>query len=231
MQNKSETPATQALDLRLRRRCRALGAAALAAALLVPWTPSLGAATGDAGKGGEKPAEADKRSVEEKRQALLKMRDESLKRLYAKKPEVKAEIGKAEGYAVFEARSVYAVVFVGIRGKGVLVDNKSGKVTYMNMTRAGTGPGVGARKYRLVFVFKSRSLLDQFASTGADVSAEAKATIKFTDEGGQEVGASGSFNPYLSVYELSDRGLAVEASWGGTAYVPDAELNAAGGPQ
>ena len=231
MKNRSETPAIQAVDLRLRRQWRAYWTAALVAALLAPWAPVLGATTGNAGKGGEKPAEADKRSVEEKRQAVLKMRDETLKRLYAKKPEVKEELEKAEGYAVFAARSVYAVLFVGIRGSGVLVDNKSGKVTYMNMTRAGTGPGVGARKYRLIFAFKSRSLLDKFASVGADVSAEAKATIKFTDEGGQEVGASGSFNPYLSVYELTDRGLAMQASWGGTAYLPDAELNAASGPK
>jgi lipid-binding SYLF domain-containing protein len=194
-------------------------------------TPALSQAppvSGDQGSAGTEKKSSDTKkktpSPQEQRDTILKMRDNTLAQLYKLKPEVKQEVEKSAGYAVFDASSVYAVMFVGIRGHGVLMDNSTGKPTYMKMTRAGTGPGVGYRKYRVVFVFKSKALLEQFMSVGADVTGEARFTAK-SGEKGEEGGVGGSLNPNMSVYEITDKGLSAQANWGGTAYLPDSELN------
>jgi hypothetical protein len=92
------------------------------------------------------------------------------------------------------------------------------------MKRAGTGPGVGYKKFRQLMVFKDRTLFDQFRKLGADVGASADATMKIGGKG-VAVDPNVSFNPKLSVYQITDRGALLQANWGGVAYAPDAELN------
>ena len=160
----------------------------------------------------------------EKRASVLAIRDKTLADIYAEKPDVKDEVAKGVGYAVFDASQVNLLLFVGAMGGGVIVDNSDGKPTFMKMKRAGTGPGVGYKSYRQVMVFKDRTLFDQFRSLGADVGASADATVK---AGGKGVSLDGSvsFNPLLSVYQITDRGMLMQANWGGVAYTPDDELN------
>lgn len=162
--------------------------------------------------------------VTKKRNALLKMRDAALEDFYATKPEIKDEVANAVGYAVFDGSQVNIVLFVGGLGGGVLVENGTGKETFMNMKRAGTGPGVGYKKFRQLMVFKDRSLFDQFRKLGADVGASADATMKIGGKG-VAVDPNVSFNPQLSVYQITDRGALLQANWGGVAYKPDADLN------
>jgi lipid-binding SYLF domain-containing protein len=159
-----------------------------------------------------------------KRDALLKMRDEALEDFYATKEEIKGEVAKAVGYAVFDGSQVNIVLFVGGLGGGVLVDNATSKETFMKMKRAGTGPGVGYKKFRQLMVFKDRSLFDKFKKLGADVGASADATMKIGGKG-VAVDPNVSFNPQLSVYQITDRGALLQANWGGVAYQPDADLN------
>ena len=159
-----------------------------------------------------------------KRDAVRKIRDDALEDFYATKPEIKEEVGKAVGYAVFDASQVNLVLFVGGLGEGVLVENGTGKETFMKMKRAGTGPGVGYKKFRQLMVFKDRSLFDRFRKLGADVGASADATMKIGGKGAA-VDPNVSFNPQLSVYQITDRGALLQANWGGVAYQPDADLN------
>jgi lipid-binding SYLF domain-containing protein len=159
-----------------------------------------------------------------KREALRKLRAETLEDFYATKPELKAEIERAVGYAVFDASQVNVVLFVGGLGGGVLVENSTGKETFMKMTRAGTGPGVGYKSFRQLLVFKDRTLFDTFKTLGADVGASADATMKIGGKG-MAIDPNTSFNPLLSVYQITDRGALLQANWGGVAYLPDANLN------
>jgi lipid-binding SYLF domain-containing protein len=159
-----------------------------------------------------------------KRQAVLKMRDDALVDFYATKPEIKEELAKAVGYAVFDASQVNIVLFVGGLGGGVLVENGTGKETFMKMTRAGTGPGVGYKKFRQLIVFKDRTLFDNFRTLGADIGASADATMKIGGTG-VAVDPNVSFNPLLSIYQITDSGALLQANWGGVAYLPDADLN------
>jgi lipid-binding SYLF domain-containing protein len=162
-----------------------------------------------------------------KREAVLKMRDDALVDFYATKPEIKEELAKAIGYAVFDASQVNIVLFVGGLGGGVLVENGTGKQTFMKMTRAGTGPGVGYKKFRQLIVFKDRTLFDNFRTIGADIGASADATMKIGGQG-VAVDPNVSFNPLLSIYQITDSGALLQANWGGVAYLPDGDLNQPG---
>lgn len=183
---------------------------------------STGSAPGaSAGPGEPKMSAAD---AAKERDALRKLRDQTLDDFYATKPEIKEEVTKAVGYAVFDASQVNIVLFVGGLGAGVLVENGTGKETFMKMTRAGTGPGVGYKSFRQVMVFKDRSLFDNFRTLGADVGASADATMKIGAQG-VAVAPNVSFNPLLSIYQITDRGALLQANWGGVAYLPDPDLN------
>lgn len=161
------------------------------------------------------------------RQEILAMRDATLKRLYKAKPAVRNEIAKAEGYAVFNANQANVVLLVAGSGEGVLVDNQTGQPTFMKMHRLGTGPGLGFKKYKQVLVFKSRKVLETFKTVGADVNASGDATVKLTEHGdGKVLDTAVSLDPMISVYQLTDRGVLLQANWGGMAYLPDGALNA-----
>src|SRR5260221_14102043 len=107
----------------------------------------MGSASGEEA-GAHKAKKMSAAEATKQREKLRKMRDGALEDFYATKPEVKEEVAKAVGYAVFDASQVNIVLFVGGQGGGVLVDNGTGKETFMKMKRAGTGPGVGHKEFR-----------------------------------------------------------------------------------
>jgi lipid-binding SYLF domain-containing protein len=168
--------------------------------------------------------DAAEAAKEQDRQKILSMKDSTLADLYRQKPKAKDEIEKAPGYAVFDASGVYVVLYVGVEGRGVMIDNSNGEATYMTMARAGTGPGVGYEQFRYVIVFKSKKLVDTFKTVGGDIGASGHLVAKGFDVGGS-IGAQMSFDPELSVYQITEDGLAAEASWGATVFVPDPFLN------
>jgi hypothetical protein len=178
-----------------------------------------------------KPAESSKSQLSEKdraaKQAKIRtMRDLTLQRLYKTNPATKAEFAKAVGYAVFDASQTNIILFVTSKGGGVMVDNASEKETFMKMNKVGTGPGVGHKKFKQILVFKSRGLFDAFATLGADVAASADATMKLKEgDKGIVLDGGSSFNPELSVCQLTDSGVMLQANWGGVAYRPDSDLN------
>lgn len=161
---------------------------------------------------------------EEKRRAILSMRDRTLADLYKTNPETRAEIEKAVGYAVFDATGINVILLVGVKGKGVAVENVSQKATYMNMVRAGSGPGIGYKDYRMVLIFTSKSVFEQFITIGMDAGASADATMKMGGKG-KEAAYAKSFNPYVKVYQITDKGLLLQANWGGTKFLKDKDLN------
>ena len=96
---------------------------------------------------------------EAERQARFKLADEALAKLYKLQPETRKSVESAPGYAVFDITSIYAIMFVGQRGKGILFDNASKKTTFMTSSRMGTGPGAGKQRVFQIFVFKKKKLM------------------------------------------------------------------------
>jgi lipid-binding SYLF domain-containing protein len=159
----------------------------------------------------------DSGKAEEKRQAILKMRDATLERLYREKPEARDAVDKGAGYAVFDATGVNLVLYVGGKGAGVLVDKAAGKVVYMSMMRAGTGPGLGYKEFKQVIVFKNKKAMDLFETTGVDVGS----SFDF----GNVLAKGQSFHPDFALYTITEKGFTVQANWGGTKYFKDSSLN------
>ena len=188
---------------------RMVCAAVLMAAIVSPAKQGIAADEAPKMTAAEKQAERD---------ARLKLAAEGLDKLYAVQPDARAAVEKAPGYAVFDISAVYALLLVGQRGKGVLFDNATKKPTFMTSQRAGTGPGVGKQRVFQIFVFKSKSAMDQFVLTGGlggDISGSVSTG---TD------GTVRSFNPQIDIYQITVSGMALQASWGGTVYKVDSDL-------
>ncbi|MCP5229355.1 hypothetical protein [Accumulibacter sp.] len=161
----------------------------------------------------------DSAQVKQEREKTLDMAKNALNRLYAEEPAARAVVEGAAGYGVFDITTVNALIVVGARGPGVIFNNASGKPTYMQAVRAGTGPGLGYQTLYQIFVFKSKEALDQFkvgGKAGGDVGASATAG---------STGKTISFNPYIDVYQLTEKGFALQANWGAAAYYVDPDLN------
>ena len=168
------------------------------------------------------PAFADKN--QDKRDKIQKMRGDVLTRLYKEQPETRAMIKKAQGYATFSNIGVNVIFFSAGGGSGVVHDSKSGDDTYMNMGSAGVGLGLGVKDFRAVFVFHSRKALDNFIKHGWDFSGQADAAAKSGDKGDEGSVAATAVNG-VSIYQLTENGLALQATLQGTKYWKSEKLN------
>ncbi|MDH3589881.1 MAG: YSC84-related protein [Gammaproteobacteria bacterium] len=165
---------------------------------------------------------ADKQA--DKRAKIQKTRVEVLERLYQEEPDTRKEIQNADGYAVFSNVGVNIIFLSGAGGSGVVHDNASGQDTYMNMGSAGVGIGLGVKDFRAVFVFHSRKALDGFIKNGWDFSGQADAAAKSSDRGG-EGSTAASLISGVNVYQLTENGLALQATLQGTKYWVSKKLN------
>lgn len=159
----------------------------------------------------------------EKRQAILKMKQEVLSELYSIRPGVKSKVAKAPGYAVFSNANVHLVLASFSGGQGVVKDNKADRHSYMKMGEAGIGFGLGVKDFRAVFVFHDRNTMQNFIDSGWEFGAHADAAAKAGDKGaavGGEVLLDG-----VTVYQMTESGLALQATLKGTKYWKDTELN------
>lgn len=120
---------------------------------------------------------------EQKRQVVLKQRDEMLAELYKTKPGLKDRITKAAGYATFKQTDVNLFILASGRGYGVLKDNKTGKDTFMSMAALGTGLGMGIKDLRVVFIFNDPKVMQQFVEQGIQFGGKGDASAKYKDTG------------------------------------------------
>jgi len=163
------------------------------------------------------------KSAAEKRQVIIDMRSQVLGELYKLKPDVRAQVIKAEGYAVFSNANINLIFASVGGGHGVVHDNKNGKNTYMKMGEAGIGLGLGVKDFRAVFVFHSRDALTQFVEKGWAFGVNADAAAKASEKGAA-VGGEATFDN-ITVYQLTESGLALQATVKGTKFWQDSELN------
>lgn len=166
---------------------------------------------------------APKKTPEDHRQAILKVRDDTLEEFYQLKDSARAEIESAPGYAVFNSAGIKLLVVGAGGGRGVVVDNRSGENTFMNMAEFGAGLGLGIKDVRVVFIFHDAAALDDFLINGVTIGASADAAVKFDDKG--DAGSGEIVLNDMSIYQITDNGLALELMVTGTKYWPDSKLN------
>lgn len=163
-------------------------------------------------------------TLAEKKQVVADMETETLERLYKEAPETKEKVAKAPGYGVFSNANVNLLIASAGSGYGVVVDNATGQRTYMKMALGGIGLGLGAKDYRVVMVFNEKGAMDNFVESGWDFGAHADAAAKAGDKGA-EASVEGDVRSGISVYSMTEAGLALQATVAGQKYWKDKELN------
>lgn len=165
-------------------------------------------------------------STEQRRAEIRAMRDEVLTELYRLNPRAKERIRRAAGYAVFSNVGINLVFASFAGGRGIVVEDGtfSDTETFMKMGSAGIGLGLGVKDFRAVFVFETRESLRNFITKGWDFSGQADAAAK-SDKKGDALGASESFIPEVSVYQITKNGIALQATLQGTKFWRDKDLN------
>lgn len=149
---------------------------------------------------------------------------ETLSILYKAHPSAKRVVEGAAGYAAFNSVGVKIFIAGGGGGTGIAVDNKTKKITYMNMAEVQAGFGIGVKKFRLIWVFETRAALNRFIESGWEFGGQASASAKYEDEGAGLTGAM-SVSEDVWLYQLVGDSLAVELTAKGTKYFKDDELN------
>ena len=165
-------------------------------------------------------------TVEDKRAKARKDRDEILAKLYAAQPSTKEKIKNAAGYATFNNKNLNLFLLSSGRGYGIVTD-KSGKETFMSMGSLGGGVGAGIKDLSVVFIFKNADTMKQFIENGWQFGGEADASAKAGDKGAaasKEVGSDTAANVF-EIYQMTDTGVALQATVAGTKYWKDKELN------
>jgi lipid-binding SYLF domain-containing protein len=184
----------------------------MVAALAMPAAAGLFSAKGD--------------NVDEQRAAVRKDRDEILAKLYAAFPDAKEKIQKAAGYGTFNNKNMNLFLLSTGHGYGMVVD-KGGKETFMAMGSLGGGVGLGAKDLSVVFIFKNEDVMKKFVESGWQFGGEADATAKAGDKGAaaaKEAAADTGANVF-EIYQMTDTGVALQATVAGTKYWKDKDLN------
>lgn len=162
-------------------------------------------------------------SQQERRTEIQAMRATVLKDLYRIKPDTRAQIAASPGYAVFNNKNVNVLIASFGGGYGIVHDNKTGRDTYMKMGEIGFGLGMGIKDFRAVFVFHSPEVMRKFIESGWEFGGHVDAAAKTGSTGAAVSGEV--FIDGITVYQLTEHGLALQATLKGTKYFKDSDLN------
>lgn len=162
-------------------------------------------------------------TVAQKRSAVQDMKSAVLNELYAEKPDVRQQLGDAPGYAVFSSANVNLILASFGGGYGMMHNNRNGQDVYLKMGEFGVGLGAGLKDFRVVMVFHTQEAMDRFLEYGVAFGAQADAAAVASDQGGAVGGELQLDN--ITVYQLTQTGLALQATIKGTKYWRDDELN------
>ena len=160
---------------------------------------------------------------QDKRQSILDMKKEALSDLYKVHPQAKPQIAKAPGYAVFSDANVNIIFASFGGGYGVVKNNNTGQHTYMKMGELGIGLGLGAKDFRAIFIFHDDDTMNHFINSGWEFGGHADAAAKASDKGAAVGGEVLLGN--ITIYQLTESGLALQATVKGTKYWKDDALN------
>ena len=165
-----------------------------------------------------------KETKDQQREEIRKMSSDTLARLYKVQPSAKAAIQQSAGHAVFSNFGMKIFVAGGGSGKGLAVDNRTKKETFMKMIEVQAGLGMGIKKFRQVWVFETHKALEQFVYSGWELGGQATAAAKAGEQGASLQGAL-AVAPGVWLYQLTGTGLALELTAKGTKYYRNDDLN------
>ena len=169
-------------------------------------------------------APPSKSEKEQQQDSVRDMANKTLLDLYTKHPAAKDEIAKAAGYAVFSDFGFKVMFLGGAGGSGVAVNNASKQETFMKMAEFQPGLGLGAAKFRVVFIFETMDAFNSFVTSGWEAGANAMASAKTKTEGGALAGAV-TVSKGVKMVQLNGEGAIVGVSLTAAKFYKDKELN------
>ena len=163
-------------------------------------------------------------TAEQQREEIRKLSAATLERLYQKYPNAERVINECYAYATLSNSGV-KVLFVGnARGRGLAHNNETGEEVFMKMREVSGGIGLGAKEYDLIFVFADEEAWDSFVAGktrfGSSASASADDGVSGGTVEGADIAAKGTW-----VYQMTTKGLTLEATLKGTKVYKDKALN------
>jgi lipid-binding SYLF domain-containing protein len=167
----------------------------------------------------------DEKDREKERTEIRQMSQDTLARLYKAQPSAKTAVEKAFGYAVFSNTGVKILLGGSGKGKGVAVNNQTKAETFMKMLEIQAGLGMGVKKFRVIFVFDNEKAFNGFVNSGWEFGGQTSAAAKTSPEKGGSMEGAASVSDGVWMYQMTDKGLALELTGKGTKYSKDNDLN------
>jgi lipid-binding SYLF domain-containing protein len=139
-------------------------------------------------------------------------------------PHAKSAVKHAAGYGVFNNMGVKILLAGSGTGKGIAVNSKTKKETFMKMIELQAGLGMEVKKFGVVFVFDNDKAFDSFINSGWQFGGQANASATTGTKGGQMSGAA-SVSDGVWMCQMTEKGLAAEITAKSTKYYKDDSLN------
>ena len=158
------------------------------------------------------------------RQQVREMEQDALAALYEVAPGTRRVIDRAAGYGVFSTFGIKLFFAGGTTGKGIVVNQRTERQTFMKMVQVQGGLGFGVNQNRLIFVFTNEQALRNFVNQGWEFGGQANLSAMAGGQGTQFSGAA-AVSPGVYLYQLTNTGLAATITVSGTKYFKDADLN------
>ena len=158
------------------------------------------------------------------RTQVREMAQDALATLYEITPGTRRTVEGAAGYAVFSTFGVKLFFAGGTTGKGIVVNKRTSRQTFMKMVQVQGGLGFGVNQNRLIFVFTNEQALRNFINQGWEFGGQANLSAMASGQGTQFSGAA-AVSPGVYLYQLTQTGLAATLTVGGTKFFKDPDLN------
>ncbi|MBQ1920334.1 MAG: hypothetical protein IIT82_10110 [Selenomonas sp.] len=169
-------------------------------------------------------AATSQEKINKERAEIDNLSVQALHRLYAKVPSAENVINSCYAYATLSNTGMKLGLFGSAHGRGLAVNNHTGEKVYMRMQEMGVGLGLGVKEYDLIFVIGTEKAWNAFIAGDIKFASSADASASDGEAGGAIEGASIAANG-VWVYQMTKKGLALEASINGTKIYADKKLN------
>jgi lipid-binding SYLF domain-containing protein len=160
-------------------------------------------------------------------QARLQVREmaqDALASLYEIAPGTRRVIERAAGYGVFSTFGVKLFFAGGTTGRGIVVNQRTQRQTFMDMVQVQGGLGFGINQNRLIFVFTNEQALRGFIDQGWEFGGQANLSAMASGKGAMFSGAA-AVSPGVYLYQLTNTGLSATITVSGTRYFKSTTLN------
>jgi lipid-binding SYLF domain-containing protein len=169
-------------------------------------------------------AATSQEKINKERAEIDNLSVQALHRLYNKVPSAENVINSCYAYATLSNTGMKLGLFGSAHGRGLAVNNQTGEKVYMRMQEMGVGLGLGVKEYDLIFVIGTEKAWNAFIAGDIKFASSADASASDGEAGGAIEGASIAANG-VWVYQMTKKGLALEASINGTKIYADKKLN------